>query len=291
MHLILTKFADSKQERVEIPHSPEPTYAGEEREKGTQENTISLAKNVSGDETGANKRQPENAINSLLQKISAVLAPAVEQTIENLQAEREGRVPRRVGKTRGIKQYPVSTPTIPLPLGMQQSSSQPQAQPQVPANHNHYANSRAQPVGGGSNPQFNPINAFGAISATGVINGNAAFGAKNSPDSSKVAALIKRATRSESLGKVMGMEAVNPEDSTYYDECYEEELAGKKQAQVDELENENPAEKTDKQPSVLKPLLLGAAGGLGGFALGKTLDPHARQLIASLKARLQQPAN
>jgi len=43
--------------------------------------------------------------------------------------------------------------------------------------------------GGGSNPMFNPINAFGGISVDGNINGNAAFGAKNSPDSSKSAAM------------------------------------------------------------------------------------------------------
>jgi hypothetical protein len=45
------------------------------------------------------------------------------------------------------------------------------------------------PVGGGSNPQHNPIQAFGPLGAKGQLNGNAAFGQKNSPDSLKTAGI------------------------------------------------------------------------------------------------------
>lgn len=44
------------------------------------------------------------------------------------------------------------------------------------------------PVGGGSSPNANPINSYGAISSTGDINGNAAFGTANSVGGEKLAA-------------------------------------------------------------------------------------------------------
>lgn len=180
------KTADSKQERVDIPHSSEPVYAGEEREKGKITSDIPGAMNISGTDNGDVKK-PQNAINELLTKLSVVLSPHIEQTIENMRAEREGRVAVRIPRNRGIKRYPCATPSIPLPMGMAQAQQpQPQQQPQTPAQP-------ARPVGGGSHPQFNPINAFGAISMSGEINGNAAFGAKNSPDSSKLSCVIKRA--------------------------------------------------------------------------------------------------
>lgn len=217
----VNKTADSKQEIVDIPHSSEPVYAGEEREKGKMTGEIPDGKNISGtDNSGCEK--PKNAINELLTKLSVVLSPHIEQTMENLKAEREGRVAVRIPRNRGIKRYPCATPSIPLPMGMAQAQQpQQQTQPQ-----------RHQPVGGGSNPQFNPINAFGAISMTGVINGNAAFGAKNSPDSSKLSCVIKQATRSEILGKIMSIDA-SDEDVAYWEEELADELAGYRKAAKD----------------------------------------------------------
>lgn len=228
----MNKTADSKQERVAIPSSEKPVYAGEEREKGKITGAIPDGKNISETNTEGVKK-PQNAINELLTKLSVVLSPHIEQTMENLKAEREGRVAVRIPKNRGIKKYPCATPSIPLPYGMAQTQAQPQQQtaqnqPQP-----------ARPVGGGSHPQFNPINAFGAISATGVINGNAAFGAKNSPDSSKLSCFIpaainrnKQASRSEILGKIMSMDAASS-DLPYLDEELVEELAGYQKAAKD----------------------------------------------------------
>ena len=217
-----SKTADSKQEIVDIPHSSKPVYAGEERNNGTITGDIPDGKNISGTNSEGAERGEQgsnNAINELLTKLSVVLSPHIEQTIENMRAEREGRVARRIPRNRGVKQYPVATPTIPLPMGMQQPQPQ-QAQNQQPL----------RPVGGGSHPQFNPINAFGAISMSGEINGNAAFGAKNSPDSSKIAEVIKHATRSEALVKLMDLNLTDPADVDYYNEEFEEEIAGRKAA-------------------------------------------------------------
>lgn len=162
------KKADSKQERVDIPQSEKPVYAGEEREKGM----IS-----SGDDLGDKNNEScgGNAINELLQKLSVVLAPKIEQTMENLEAEREGRVPRRVGNNTGLKHYPLATPQIPLPMGMQtaQQAAQPQqTQQSKPAS--------PTPVGAGqSSATTDPIKFHSGLSASGIINGNAALSAPN----------------------------------------------------------------------------------------------------------------
>jgi hypothetical protein len=173
--------------KVKVPHSNRPTYAGEEREKGEIEDTKV--------EPGQNDvRQPANAINSLLQKISAVLAQPILQAMENETAAREGRQPNHQPKNHGIKRYPQATPSIPLPMGMQ-APAQPAAQPQQ-------APAQPQKSGMGMNsPSANPINSFGALSTSGNINGNAAFGQKNSPDSLKTGA-----AQSEFLAKVMNMD-------------------------------------------------------------------------------------
>lgn len=162
------KKADSKQEKVDIPRSEKPVYAGEEREKGMISSSIDTGKNIDG-------CQGENAINTLLQKISVVLSPAIAQTAENMNAEREGRVPVRVGKNQGIKQYPVATPQIPLPMGM----NQPQ-QPQQPQQSKQTQPASPTPVGAGqSTATTDPIKFHSGLSASGVINGNASLSAPN----------------------------------------------------------------------------------------------------------------
>lgn len=183
------KAANSKQEYIEIPHTENPTYAGEEREKGLVSGGEIDATPEEGKTTG---KKRENAINSLLQKISAVLAPALMQQMENAKAQAEGRMALKLPKNLGVKKYPIASPGIPLPMGMQQPpAGQAQPQPQQPAQSQRAATS-APPVGKGGSPMANPIQSFGAISSNGAINGNAAFGAKNSPLSSKVAAAIRQ---------------------------------------------------------------------------------------------------
>jgi hypothetical protein len=188
------KKADSKQERVDIPRSEKPVYAGEEREKGM----IS-----SGDALGDKNNEScgKNAINELLQKLSVVLAPKIEQTMENLEAEREGRVPRRVGNNAGLKQYPVATPQIPLPMGMSQAQSPQQTQQTQqtkPAN--------STPVGAGqSTATTDPIKFHSGLSASGVINGNAALSAPNTVNTKISAA------GDPVQSELMGMNIVGPD--------------------------------------------------------------------------------
>lgn len=196
------KSANDKLVRVKIPHSDKPTYAGQEREEGEI--------NTENDgEQKTEKRNPENAINSLLQKISVVLSQPVAQALEQRKALQEGREPAYQPKNPGIKRYAPPTPTIPPPMGSQPQQAQPAQPQQAPA--------QPQTQGTGMNsPSANPINSFGPISTSGNINGNAAFGIKNSPDSLKTGA-----AQSEFLAKVMSMDFPphpDPEDLELDDE-------------------------------------------------------------------------
>jgi len=186
----IVKNSNSKQEYIDIPHSDRPTYAGEERLEGEQkdldsDNTLP-DRNRGEASTERGEKPKENAINALLQKISLVVAPALLQQHENHLAEQEGRFPAQIPQNAGIKNYPRAQAGIPLPMGMQQQPAQPAQQPQAkqPASP-----TSAPPVGQGGNPMANPIQSFGALSANGNLNGNAAFGTKNSPLSSKSAAV------------------------------------------------------------------------------------------------------
>jgi hypothetical protein len=191
------KVADSKQEKVDIPHSEEPTYAGQEREKGMISGGVSNVQNV-------RENCGKNAINELLQKISVVLAPAIEQTKENLEAEREGRIPRRVGNNGGLKTYPLATPQIPLPMGMQQPQAQ---QPQQTQQTKPTNPASPTPVGAGqSSATTDPIKFHSGLSASGIINGNAALSAPNTVNT-KISA-----SGDTLLSDLMGINSLNPAD-------------------------------------------------------------------------------
>lgn len=191
------KTADSKQEYVDIPQSGKPTYAGEERANGTLcGGEVEMTPNT---DSGVNtNKKRENAINSLLQKISTVIAPVLRQKLEEAKARQEGREALRLPQNLGIKKYPVSAIGIPPPMGMTQQAQPAQAQTQrQPAN----SPTAAPPVGKGGNPMTNPIQSFGAISANNNLNGNAAFGAKNSPLSSKAASAIQKWAKAAPVNK------------------------------------------------------------------------------------------
>lgn len=187
-----TKAANSGMMRVPVPNSEKPTYAGQEQEKGTAkpvENTDCSPSDIRNSRNP--KEQDENAVAALFGKLSAVLAQPLREALEAEQAMQGAREPRFVPSNLGMRQFSAPSPTIAPPMGMAAAPGQPQpvaqAQPQPmqqPANTPSNG-----PVGGGSNPQFNPINAFGAIGAKGQLNGNAAFGQKNSPGSSKMSSL------------------------------------------------------------------------------------------------------
>lgn len=176
------KQANSIQRYIDIPHSDEPTYAGEEHAE-----VADSGKPVQ--EGGVNESAAEKIEKSpLLQKLSVVLSRPLLQFLEDEKATQQARQAARIPQNANLKQYPVATPTIPPPIGMAQAPAQPtpQAQPPQPAQP---AQSRS--VGNGAGPTANPINAFGALSSSGQINGNAAFGVKNSPDSLKTAGTAK----------------------------------------------------------------------------------------------------
>jgi hypothetical protein len=195
------KNANDKLIKVDIPHSDKPTYAGQERDEGEiNEEKAAPAQ--------TEHREPENAINSLLQKISAVFSQPILQEIERRKALAEAREPVYTPKNQGIKRYSAPGPVTPPPMGMT-------APPQPSPGQTQPAQAPAQQGAGMNSPSANPINSFGPISSTGNINGNAAFGIKNSPDSMKTAGI------NPILASIMSIDNVgipDPEDLDYDDE-------------------------------------------------------------------------
>lgn len=170
-----TKAALDKVIRVDLPQAEGPTYAGQEREQGGADESKNVFDTVNAEDSD------QACATDMLRKISVVLSKKLREKMELEEALEQLREPRYVPENLGVRRYSVPNPGVMHPaalqLAMQQQEEQSKKKPQ-----------QSGPVGGGSNPQFNPINAFGAISSSGNINGNAAFGQKNSPDSSKIAA-------------------------------------------------------------------------------------------------------
>ena len=167
------KNANDGLVRVDMPQTEGPTYAGQEREEG---------ENIGPKKPAApNSEKACDLDNPVAAKLATVLSQALREKLERANAVVEGREPLPVPRNMGIKRYAVAPQLHQLPMGMQPQAPAPAQQ--SPAN--------GGPVGGGSNPQANPIKAFGPLSASGQLNGNAAFGVKNSPDSSKSAAQSK----------------------------------------------------------------------------------------------------
>jgi hypothetical protein len=187
----LSKQADTKEVYIEQPASDKPTVAGENPPKVVK---------TKGERCNS-ETKPNNVINPLLAKISAVLSQPIMQAIENERAEIEAREAARMPANAGIKRYAMPAMGTPLPMGMQAQA--PQAQPQAPAAQPANMGSPAPsgqlpPVGGGSSPNANPINSYGALSSTGDITGNAAFGTANSVGGEKLAGLLG------SIGRMAG---------------------------------------------------------------------------------------
>jgi hypothetical protein len=183
------KKANSGLLKVDIPHSDKPVAAGDEHVTAENAGEDKASPIQTRNEDEVNQSSEELAgetvnsdVNSLLKKLAVVLSQPIMQAIENEKAEQQARMAAKMPQNVGIKRYAMPVNTTPMPMGMQQPA-QP-AQPQQPQ-----AAQPAQAQGAGMNsPSANPINSFGALSASGNINGNAAFGTKNSPDSSKTAA-------------------------------------------------------------------------------------------------------
>ncbi len=175
----LSKKADTKEVYIEQPASDKPTVAGENPPKVVK---------TKGERCNS-EIKPNYGVNKLMAKISAVLSQPIMQAMENERAELEAREAARMPANAGIKRYAMPAASTPLPMGMQPQA--PQAQPQAPAAQPANMGSPAPsgqlpPVGGGSSPNANPINSYGALSSTGDITGNAAFGTANSVGGEKV---------------------------------------------------------------------------------------------------------
>lgn len=191
----LSKQAETKEVYIEQPASDKPTVAGENPPKVVK---------TKGERCNS-ETKPNNEVNPLLAKISAVLSQPIMQAIENERAEMEAREAARMPTNAGIKRYAMPAMGTPLPMGMQAQA--PQAQPQAPAAQPANMGSPAPsgqlpPVGGGSSPNANPINSYGALSSTGEINGNAAFGTAHSAGGEKLAVNLGAIGRA--VGKAVG---------------------------------------------------------------------------------------
>jgi hypothetical protein len=198
-----TKAANSGMVKVDIQHSDKPTYSGEEREKGelNEEGNPKCDGKPAG--TG------DEAISAIFGKLSAVLARPFREAMEARKAQEEAREPRFVPENLGVRRYSIPSPGIAPPMGMTAPTvANPTPQPvQQPGQPSINSANGSGPVGGGSNPQHNPIRAFGPLGAAGQLNGNAALGVKNSPDSLKAAA-IKAALSGNKLPPWYGAEGL-----------------------------------------------------------------------------------
>ena len=162
----LSKQAGSTTVKVTMPQGTQPMAAGEE--------PVEPAKTQQDPDSGCvTPKKPENM---MLSKLSVVLSQSLMQALENEKAEAEARNAQLMPANAGIKRYAMPAAGTPPPMGMAQSAAPaaPGAQPAPAADPAQ--SGQLPPVGGGSNPSANPINSYGAISSSGEINGNAAFG-------------------------------------------------------------------------------------------------------------------
>jgi acylphosphatase len=167
----ICKKAESTTVKVTLPQSDKPMAAGEK--------PVQPAETVG--ENHICEKMPEKAENSLFKKLSVVLSQPIMQAIENERAEQEARNAQLQPMNSGIKRYAMPAAATPPPMGMAQAP----AAPAAPAGGQASAQGQSgqlPPVGGGSSPNANPINSYGAISSSGDINGNASFGTANSSE-------------------------------------------------------------------------------------------------------------
>ena len=175
--------------RVAMPQGDKPTYAGQEATK---------VKETKKDLTGCGN-MPKNDVSRLMAKLSAVLSQPIQQALENERAEQEARDAALMPANAGIKRYAMPAAGTPLPMGMQPQAPQaPQQAPAQPAPAQAQANGQLPPVGGGSSPNANPINSFGALSSSGDINGNASLGTQNMAGGEKLSGVLS------GLGQLFG---------------------------------------------------------------------------------------
>ncbi len=185
-----TKAATDGLMYVKLPESDKPTYAGQDKAETSEKKE---------EKPGCNKdtaNHGSNSVEAIFGKLAVVLSKPLREMMEAQQAMAEARDPRFVPQNLALKRLSLPSPTIPPPMGMT-----------APAPQQANSNAQQSSAGGGSNPQHNPINAFGPLGAKGQLNGNAAFGQKNSPDSSKTASEGGAWTRAEGKSESGGLNA------------------------------------------------------------------------------------
>jgi len=181
-----TKESDSKQEYVKLPVQHGPTFAGQSEAQAVER---PVEDGLNDKRPSSAEKQDELTADALFKKLSVVLSPVLMQEIENEQAQQQAREAQRMPQNAGIKQMPPAVNSIMPPMGMAQPAPNPgQTQPAQPAQPQQPANGQLASVGGGNSPNANPINAFGGLSTTGDINGNAALGTQNSAGGEKLGA-------------------------------------------------------------------------------------------------------
>lgn len=168
------KKADSDLAAVNIAHADKPTYAGEAPNELKEKPEEKVLKTDAEIEKSPVVTSNDDVKNLEMKKLSVVLSQAVRQAMSKGQY-----APRNVG----LPNRPMPTapaPVNPMPVGAQPQQAQPQ-QAQNPNANNPFSTANAD----------TPVwRKYGPVAADGNLNGNAAFGVKNSPDSSKTAASI-----------------------------------------------------------------------------------------------------
>ena len=196
------KKSDSKQEYVKLPTKHGPTFAGESDAQATlrkirRVQTEGNRKPAGGDCMNNNnamspEKQDQVTASALFKKLAVVLSPVLMQEIEDEQAQQQAREAQRMPTNVGVKHTPPAVNSIMPPMGMAQTPPNPgqtqPAQPAQPQQPQQPASGQLASVGGGGSPNSNPINAFGGLSSTGDINGNAALGTQNMAGGEKMAA-------------------------------------------------------------------------------------------------------
>lgn len=178
-----TKLADSKMEHIVMPTGQEPYSAGEKhiekQPKPEAEDEGSIGQSRTENATAIPPSMQETP---LVNKLAAVLAPRIQQMIEDDRARQAARDAVRVPQNVNVKRYAMPSANIPPPIGMAQAPAPAQpAAPQPAQPPQPQQNGLPSVSGHGSSPQSNPINSFGALSMSGEFNGNASLGTANAP--------------------------------------------------------------------------------------------------------------
>ena len=207
------KKSDSKQEYVKLPMKHGPTCAGE---SDTQAVNKPVEDGLNDNNAPSPEKQDQVTADALFKKLAVVLSPVLMQEIEDEQARQQARDAQRMPTNVGVKHTPPAVNSIMPPMGMAQPAPNPgqtqPAQPAQPQQPQQPANGQLASVGGGASPNANPINAFGGLSSTGDINGNAALGTQNMAGGEKMSA------GNDALAWLMSMDncnAIDDEDLDY----------------------------------------------------------------------------